>query len=290
MSQGLVKASGVAFLLAFCAVGAYCFQRGVAVHAESEGKAPTPAAEMIVAGLGGFRGLAAEVIWFRADRLQDEGRYGELAQLATWLTFLEPHTPEVWAYSAWNLAYNVSVMMPTPADRWRWVEAGIRLLRDDGLRLNPSDPVLYKELAWLFLMKLGGDLDNASAFYRGEWKKTVQAVVASDRWSDIAMKKECIERLEAVYGHQDWTDPLASALYWGYQGLVLAKGPIRYELRQILFQTLMLQTRKDASIAPRALQEMLKANEERHNEVLCQLIERFSAAYGLEINLKHGLH
>ena len=66
------------------------------------------------------------------DRLQDEGRYVELAQLATVLTRMEPHTPEVWSHAAWNLAYNVSVMMPTPADRWRWVEAGIRLLRDCG--------------------------------------------------------------------------------------------------------------------------------------------------------------
>ena len=50
---------------------------------------------MIVAGLGGFRSIVAEVVWFRADRLQDEGRYAELAQLSTWLTYLEPHTPEV---------------------------------------------------------------------------------------------------------------------------------------------------------------------------------------------------
>ena len=99
--------------------------------------------------------MAAEVIWFRADRLQEEGRYVEMAQLASALAFMEPHTPEVWSYAAWNLAYNVSVMMPDAPERWRWVEAGIRLLRDDGLRLNPRDPVLYRELAWMFLAKVG---------------------------------------------------------------------------------------------------------------------------------------
>ena len=61
--------------------------------------------EGALAALGGLRSIAAEVVWFRADRLQDEGRYVELAQLAHTLTFLEPHTPEVWSYAAWNLAY-----------------------------------------------------------------------------------------------------------------------------------------------------------------------------------------
>ena len=152
------KAAVIAMLLA-CAGGAWWIQRdGVAAAREVSRSvaAPSPAAEMIVAGLGGFRGIASEVVWFRADRLQADGKYGELAQLSTWLTYLEPHTPEVWSYTAWNLAYNVSVMMPTPADRWRWVAAGLRLLRDDGLSFNPANPELYRELAWLFLFKIGG--------------------------------------------------------------------------------------------------------------------------------------
>ena len=43
-------------------------------------------AEGAFAALGGLRSIAAEVVWFRMDRLQDEGRYVELAQLATVLT------------------------------------------------------------------------------------------------------------------------------------------------------------------------------------------------------------
>ena len=48
-----------------------------------------------LAAIGGFRSIAAEIVWFRADRLQEEGRFVELSQLASTLTFLEPHTPEV---------------------------------------------------------------------------------------------------------------------------------------------------------------------------------------------------
>ena len=93
-----MKKAIVIVLLAACAGGAWWCQRGgTETQKASRTPAPSPAAEMIVAGLGGFRGIASEVVWFRADRLQSEGRYGELAQLATWLTYLEPHTPEVWA-------------------------------------------------------------------------------------------------------------------------------------------------------------------------------------------------
>ena len=52
-------------------------------------------AESAFAAFGGFRSIAAEIVWFRADRLQDEGKYVELAQLAHALTLSEPHTPEV---------------------------------------------------------------------------------------------------------------------------------------------------------------------------------------------------
>ena len=174
--------------------------------------------EGVLAAMGGLRAIAAEVVWFRADRLQEEGRYVELAQLAETLAFLEPHTPEVWSYAAWNLAYNVSVMMPTAADRWRWVMSAIRLLRDSGLRLNPSSPELCRELAWLFELKIGTDLDAASGHYRAEWKRIVEDVRARQAWDELGMDPVVMARIERATGFDDWTDPQLSAIYWGGVG------------------------------------------------------------------------
>ena len=272
-----------AVLLAVCALGAALLQRGGRASEDAGISAPSPAAEMIVAGLGGFRSIAAEVVWFRADRLQDEGRYAELAQLSTWLTFLEPHTAEVWAYAAWNLAYNVSVMMPSPADRWRWVEAGIRLLRDDGLRLNPRDAVLYKELAWTFLLKLGAHLDDASAYYRSEWRRLVLEAQKESRLSSLGLDASRMAFVDAEYGRQDWTTPLASALYWASTGMAVVKTPNqRNELRQIIYQALMLQSRVDASVAPRALRELRTAYAENPTEQLLQVIGNFAGQHQLD--------
>ena len=175
-------------------------------------------AEGAFAALGGLRSIAAEVVWFRMDRLQDEGRYVELAQLATVLTRMEPHTPEVWSHAAWNLAYNVSVMMPTPADRWRWVRAGIRLLRDSGLRLNPGSPELLRELAWMFELKIGADLDSAAGHYRAEWRRIVEDVRSRGAWEELGMDPKVMLRIEQATGFDDWTDPQLSAIYWAALG------------------------------------------------------------------------
>lgn len=207
----------VVFMLLMVALGAQFALRRVRTVA-------APAlAEGAFAALGGLRSMAAEVIWFRADRLQDEGRYVELAQLASALTTMEPHTPEVWSYAAWNLAYNVSVMMPTFADRWRWVDAAIRLLRDEGLVLNPGDPDLCRDLAFIFRHKLGQNEDAASDAYRAIWRERVEDVAKRDAWEELRMNRAKMRAIESRTKLSDWGDPCLSAIYWSMEGLPLAK-------------------------------------------------------------------
>ena len=271
-----LKGLCIGVLLLACAFGAWRLQPRTATAGETQ-------SEMIIAGLGGFRGLIAEVVWFRADRLQDEGRYAELAQLASTLTMLEPHTPDVWSYAAWNLAYNVSVMMPDAPERWRWVEAGIRLLRDDGLRLNPGEPALYRELAWMFLAKIGGTLDTAAPYYAEEWAKKIKAAQSSGEWSSLKLEPERMKAVDAEYGALDWTSPLATALYWAHAGLARAvRHEDRRELRQIAWQALMLLSKDNVSFAPRALDEMRAAYAESPSPMLRDLIERYREKFSLK--------
>ncbi|MBR5548251.1 MAG: hypothetical protein IKU71_00830 [Kiritimatiellae bacterium] len=179
--------------------------------------------EGALAAFGGIRSIIAEVVWFRADRLQDEGRYVELAQLASTLSYLEPHTPEVWSYAAWNLAYNISIMMPTYEDRWRWVYAAICLIRDKGLVLNPTESELYRELAWLFELKLGTTLDMASPVYREKWRETVEDVARRNAWEELRMDKKVMDEVTKAYGISDVADPMYSAVYWAHIGRVVSK-------------------------------------------------------------------
>ncbi len=131
--------------------------------------------------LGSFRGLLVDALWMRASRLQEEGKYFELVQLAGWITQLQPRFASIWAFHAWNMAYNVSVMLASPEDRWRWVRHGISLLRDDALRYNPGNPQIHRELAWLFSHKMGADMDQAHFHYKREWAREMTRVFGGGR-------------------------------------------------------------------------------------------------------------
>ena len=215
MKKRILLAALVAFL-ALLSVGLQ-----FALRAVRPASAPAMT-EGALAAFGGLRSIVAEVVWFRADRLQDEGRYVELAQLASTLSYLEPHTPEVWSYAAWNLAYNISVMMPTHEDRWRWVNAAIVLLRDKGLALNPTESELYRELAWMFELKLGTDLDSAAGVYREKWREIVKDVERRGAWPEIRMDGAVVGEVRRGYGIDDVADPQFSAVYWAHIGRTVA--------------------------------------------------------------------
>src|SRR5436853_4484320 len=135
-----------------------------------------PVLAFTTVALGGFRGLISNALWIRASDLQDEDKFFEMAQLADWITKLEPHFVQVWLVQAWNMAYNISVKFKDYADRWRWVERGIELLRDQGLRYNPNETLLYRELGWFFQHKMGQNLDDANMYYKQEWANEMATV------------------------------------------------------------------------------------------------------------------
>src|SRR5690349_8970918 len=133
-----------------------------------------PVLAFTTVALGGFRGLISNALWMRATDLQDEEKFFEMAQLADWITKLEPHFVQVWLVQSWNMAYNISVKFKDYPDRWRWVKRGIELLRDDGLRYNPNEILIYRELGWFFQHKMGANLDDANIYYKSLWAKEME--------------------------------------------------------------------------------------------------------------------
>ena len=198
------------------------------------------AAEGILAAIGGLRSMVSEAVWMRAGRLQREGKYVELAQLASTLTHLEPHEPEVWSFAAWNLSYNICAMMPTEEDRWRWVLAGMKLLRDEGLKLNPGSAAICRELALLFEIKFIPKVDHAYKTYRAQWKLIVEDVSRRDAWEELSMDRGTMGEIEKKYGIKDWTSPFASAIYWSSVGLHSADKREKAMLEEILRQSVVL--------------------------------------------------
>jgi len=116
--------------------------------------------------MGALRGMFVNYLWIRANDAKEQGRYFEAVELARQITRLQPRFPRVWVFHAWNLSYNISVTTQTPEERWQWVSAGINLLRDEGIRANPNDMFLHKELAWIFMHKIGGYTDDSNLYYK----------------------------------------------------------------------------------------------------------------------------
>ena len=98
--------------------------------------------------------------------LQEDEKFFEMVQLSDWITKLEPHFVQVWIMQGWNMAYNISVKFKDPEDRWRWVERGIAMLRDEGLKYNPDETLIYRELSW---------------FYQQKWVRTWMTPIASTK-------------------------------------------------------------------------------------------------------------
>lgn len=107
------------------------------------------------AALGSFRGLAVDYLWIRLQGLKEAGRYYEAMELSRLIVRLQPRFISVWDFHAWNMAYNISDAVRTPEEKWLWVQEGIRLLRDEGIPLNPAAPKLYEQLAYTFFHRIG---------------------------------------------------------------------------------------------------------------------------------------
>lgn len=218
--------------------------------------------------LGGFRGIIANLLWIRATDLQDEDKFFEMAQLADWITKLEPHFAAVWVYQAWNMSYNISVKFKDYPDRWRWVERGISLLRDEGLKYNPNETLIYRELAWHFQHKMGANLDDANMYYKNAWLKEMSEVFGKGEPNLDELlhpqTEEALQRLEILtnrykmdpvflkkvedqYGPLEWRLPEAHAIYWAALGLEKAKeNPTKVkkeeliQLRRAIYQSMQL--------------------------------------------------
>ncbi len=210
--------------------------------------------------LGGFRGLIANALWARTTRLQDEGRFFETLSLADWITKLQPTFSSVWTFQSWNMVYNISKQFEEPEERWRWIESGIQLLRDEAIPINPESSEIYRELAWIFQDKIGGNLDDQHLYYKARWAGEMRKIlgnhpdlpsieVSTD--PDVIAKREAlleqfgleVKRMNVIQENIaafDWRLPETHAIYWAWVGLENAtEGRLNF-LRRIIWQSMNL--------------------------------------------------
>jgi hypothetical protein len=259
-----------------------------------------PVLAFTTVALGGFRGLISNALWIRANDLQEDDKFFEMAQLADWITKLEPHFVQVWLVQAWNMAYNISVKFKDWPDRWRWVSRGIELLRDQGLKYNPNETLIYRELAWFFQHKMGQNLDDASVYYKQQWANEMAVVFAKQKpnldelinpqtadqtnrarllTEKYKMDPRDMKEVDQEYGPLEWRLPEAHAIYWAAEGLKAARrNPSKIKtddlitLRRVIYQSMQLSFQRGRLIA----NPFLKVFDFGPN---LEIIPKVSAAY-----------
>lgn len=157
--------------------------------------------------IGALRPLVADYLWIKLSNMKQKGQFYEASTLASWITKLQPRFPEVWGFHGHNLAYNISVLTNSPQERWSLVNRGIDLVRNQGLRYNPNDLGLNKELAFWFAHKVEGVSDDAHLYYKRAFAKEWQYLLgvppadaaAREAWiQEIADAPDTFEALVAA--------------------------------------------------------------------------------------------
>jgi len=116
----------------------------------------------------GMRGIAANLLWEKANEYFVKKDWTNRAAVLNQITKIQPNFVNVWLHQAWNVSYNISVQFDDYRDRYRWIVKGFDFLQE-GIQYNSRQPRLQWELGFMISQKIGR-ADEAK-FYRVLFKQ-----------------------------------------------------------------------------------------------------------------------
>ena len=129
---------------------------------------------LILAALGGFRGLAANALMLEAHAAWEEQQWVRVRSALELATLLQPRVALFWDLASWHLAWNAAVAAERYAgtagetkrriEARNWIEAGRELL-ERGTKAIPEKSLLFQRLGDLYWQRLE-DYPAAAACYR----------------------------------------------------------------------------------------------------------------------------
>lgn len=151
---------------------------------------------LVLAALGGFRGLAANALMLQAHGAWEEQQWMRVRSAMELATLVQPRVALFWDLASWHLAWNAAVA----AERFsgessetrrriearKWVEAGRDLL-ERGTRAVPEKALLFQRLGDLYWQRLS-DYQAAATCYREALNKG-DAPPYLERFVGYALKK-----------------------------------------------------------------------------------------------------
>ncbi len=105
--------------------------------------------------IGGFRGIAVDLMWLEIDEFWHDGKWFNIIPLIRAITWMQPHFLEAWELGAWHLAYNCYAYADSAGDpdKEKYIDEGIRFLKQ-GVARNRDVYDLWFNLGWIYYHKL----------------------------------------------------------------------------------------------------------------------------------------
>jgi hypothetical protein len=125
---------------------------------------PTP---VVIAALGGFRTVAADLLWLKAEHVWHGGSWWAMLPILEAVTQLDPHFLLAWKVYGWHAAYNLHAESETMIDRRYWLARGVEVL-ERAVEANPDTWEMYFELGWTLYDRAHEPRRAAERFYQAD--------------------------------------------------------------------------------------------------------------------------
>jgi len=113
-----------------------------------------PTGETIKLVTLGMRGIAANILWTKANDYKIKKDWTNLDATLRQLAKVQPTFVGVWEFQAWNIGFNVSAEFDDYRQRYRWVMEGVDYLRE-GMNYNEHEAILPWNVGWFIYHKMG---------------------------------------------------------------------------------------------------------------------------------------
>ncbi|MCK5835046.1 MAG: hypothetical protein KAG98_04890 [Lentisphaeria bacterium] len=152
----------------------------------------------IYVALGGFRGLATDVLSLYALQELKKEHYESIPTLANWVVKLQSGLSESITYWSSEMAWNISVLHKDYALRWYWVDQGIQLLAN--AMPDSIDPKLCLAMAEIYRLRIGEIIEPADAYFKLLLAKKVEASMGGWTMENLALAPTDTHGMNQVLG------------------------------------------------------------------------------------------
>jgi len=151
----------------------------------------------ILVALGGLRGVAADLLYLKADEFWQEEKWEETLPLYRAITILQPHYVDYWSLAGFHFAWDMVFREKKEEDKEKYSKLGIEYLKE-GLSYNPDVYKLYFDLGFTYDHKLK-NYDEAI-----KWYKKATEFSEHPQYIDRAIAHNLRKKGDLRSAHQEW--------------------------------------------------------------------------------------